>query len=321
MMDMPDNLSVHDGNRHGPVSSDIPVLQAIRIILAGLSTTITSSEQRIIGNHPGEALHDYRISVRKILSLLAYLDGVIPEPSISRFREEFAAVMERTGLLRDLEVCAEVLANYQSRGKGKNIDTLVRHIANQERIQRNRMAKYFHSKKYRRFIDVWTDYVSGLTGTAGDAKRSGFPVKQVVREAIHHSYHKAIIQGKETVNRGTTKSLHKMRKSCKKLRYLLDIFRELLPDEPRKKLMRELKDLQGRLGRIQDIEVMLEITEAYLEQREGRLLKTDKKAAKGLVKSLKKEKKELKSACLTLVEDFPATTPEELEVLLQIASR
>jgi CHAD domain-containing protein len=295
----------------------MPVLRMIWTILSELATAMSGKEIQIRDNDPAEALHDYRIAVRKTRSLLAELEGIIPEPELTRFKEGFSAITERTGTLRDLEVCLAALADYRTGARQKDIAALVEYIESQQRIQRQRMARYFQSRKYRDFLHAWSKCLhDGLNGVNA-MNRAGFPVLVVVRGAIQQAYLKVLEQGARTVRRGSTRSFHKTRKSCKRLRYLLDIFRDLLPGDFRKKLAKDLKELQGKLGRIQDIEVIVDMADQFVEHSGDRLRRVDKKAMKHLVKKMKREKREVKAEAAALLEKFPVKSAEEIYLLLR----
>nr|MDJ0861140.1 CHAD domain-containing protein [Gammaproteobacteria bacterium] len=49
--------------------------------------------------------------------------------------------------------------------------------------------------------------------------------------------------------------LHELRKTCKKLRYLMEFFQNLYPPKEIKALIKALKVLQDNLGDFQDLEV------------------------------------------------------------------
>ena len=287
-------------------------MEVIGTVLLGLSETLEVKESQIRDNSSAEALHDYRIAVRKTSSLLAQLDGVLPEPGLSRFRKEFSMITKRTGPVRDLEVCFSALTTYSQEMPGNNFTAFIQYVGKRERTQRNRVLRSYRSKKYLAFKHDWQAYIQDTV----ENERSVISVQSIAREAVHRSYLKTIELSRKTCRRGTTKSFHKLRKSCKRLRYLLDIFRDLLSGEPRKKLVRKLKDLQGGLGRIQDMEVVLDFAGQFVGQPKDKLHKSDKKAVKNLVMKIKKEKQGLKADAAALIGDFSATVAEEIDLLL-----
>ncbi len=91
-----------DGASLTPYSDAI---DAAHIILYGLTDKMKTHLNELLGEPTSESLHHFRIAIRKIRSLLGQLDDVLPEPGLSYQQSTFKNVMDRTSLLRDIEVC------------------------------------------------------------------------------------------------------------------------------------------------------------------------------------------------------------------------
>ncbi|HLF97458.1 MAG TPA: CHAD domain-containing protein, partial [Methylococcaceae bacterium] len=88
--------------------------RALKACLGALSDTLSRHETALLGGESGETLHDYRVAVRRIRSLLGQFDAVFTERRVRRFQEEFARLARLTSPARDLEVCVAGFAGGES---------------------------------------------------------------------------------------------------------------------------------------------------------------------------------------------------------------
>jgi CHAD domain-containing protein len=70
-------------------------------------------------------------------------------------------------------------------------------------------------------------------------------------------------RGKRIAADSPSEQVHELRKRCKELRYLLEVFRPLCADAPYRPLIKELKALQDTLGEFQDGEVQREAVREF----------------------------------------------------------
>jgi CHAD domain-containing protein len=77
----------------------------------------------------------------------------------------------------------------------------------------------------------------------------------VANERIWRVYRRALKEGGAIGPETPAEDLHELRKTCKKLRYLMEFFQSLYPAEEIKLLIKALKVLQENLGEFQDLEV------------------------------------------------------------------
>jgi CHAD domain-containing protein len=74
-------------------------------------------------------------------------------------------------------------------------------------------------------------------------------------------------EGRAITTESPPADLHELRKSCKKLRYLMEFFQSLYPEDEIRPLIRLLKDLLDNLGSFQDLTVQA----AHLRELAGRM--------------------------------------------------
>lgn len=302
-----DHLMVQSRSYQIQSKSDLPAAQACVAILIDLYSRIMQTGDEFRETPSPESLHAYRISLRKTRSLLVWLDGVFPEPGLSRFRKEFASIMQRTGPLRDLEICNEALIDYKtshSKAQGSGIDVLCECVEKLIRAEHISLLNYLDSAGYARRLQGWYFYLQEMPVNDAALERASCPSQLFANEVVRRGYRRVLGQGAVTGRKLSSGSLHKLRKSCKKLRYILEIFADLLPDKKRKSRIRALKSLQQILGKIQDTEVQLRIVKRCMKDTDRESLAAYRKDVKPLRKTLKRKKRRLKTRSGSLIRKF-----------------
>jgi CHAD domain-containing protein len=97
---------------------------------------------------------------------------------------------------------------------------------------------------------------------AADAE-SGPTVATLARQRVEQAYRNAVRRGKRINAVSPSEDVHALRKRCKELRYLLEVFRPLCAQAPHRGLLSELKALQDTLGDFQDGEVQREAVREF----------------------------------------------------------
>ena len=80
---------------------------------------------------------------------------------------------------------------------------------------------------------------------------------------ITHAHQRVLSEGAAIAAASPPESLHDLRKRCKELRYLLEIFGSLYDPGEQWRAVRELKGLQDCLGEFQDTQVQHDKIRAY----------------------------------------------------------
>lgn len=305
------------------VSHDTPALQGCVLLLQYLTVVIDSKEAEIRGNSSTEALHDYRVILRKIRTLVAPLDQAFHPPGLARFKTIFSTIMEKTSYLRDLEGCCAYLDRYSSsnnEGAIPDIEPLLRYIKKQERLERRRVLRYFQSVQYSRFWIDWPDYLQQLlaiSNTKADLiVPAGHPIGIFALEVIERSYLKTLCQALKINKQSPPGAFHKLRKSYKKLRYLLEVFGPVLPVKQSREIVRQLKTLQRDLGLFQDAEAQLGIIKEVISAIGDELDKRQLKATDHLLKQIKKQRKLTKIEVLDRIKKNTKQSTENFRLLL-----
>jgi CHAD domain-containing protein len=89
------------------------------------------------------------------------------------------------------------------------------------------------------------------------------PVREVASERIWRIYRRMLKHGRRIRDDTPAEALHGMRIRGKKLRYLLEFFRSLYPEQEINRLVAELKRLQDNLGDVNDYQVQRQTLQCF----------------------------------------------------------
>jgi CHAD domain-containing protein len=225
-----------------------------------------------------EFLHDFRVAVRRSRSLLSALKDVLPERAVARFRRDLAWLQQETGPLRDLDVHLAWLqeAGLLSPKQAHELAPVLTYLQERRVEARARLAVALRSQRYRAFLPAWQRFLSAPPGR-GRTAVGRLSIRSLVGARTWQLYSKARRIGRRGGAMVAAMELHELRKRCKKLRYLQESFRALVPSAEGAAMVRALKSLQEVLGDCQD---------TVMQQEELRILQVNLAAAGTLTPAL-----------------------------------
>ncbi len=297
----------------------IPARLFVACRLLDLDRHMTTCEALIVDADAPEALHDYRVAIRKVRAMLAQMDQIMPEPQLSRCRRGFAELMKRTCLLRDLQVSstAPCFASPAVSSDTTNTTGLLQQaISQQQRKAYLSLRRYLLSARLRRFRAEWLSCLQQMQVTDRPADRADDPVSVVARKSIRHAYQITVRQAHKAGKRMSGASLHRLRKQCKDLRYVLEMYSDLFEGQAVTDLGHALKRVQGKLGKVQDLQVLYLILRAVAKAQEDKLDRQQHKFIKRLLKHIRLGKRELKAQAARLVRKYPQRSAGYIATLI-----
>jgi len=265
-------LSRHARNpRDYTAKLDISLVGGLRAEIAcknlynRLLDIMKANEPGVIADIDSEFLHDFRVAIRKTRTGLGQLKGVLPEPAQSEFSGFFSWLGQITGPTRDFDVYLLQFEGYKHCLPAfvqAHLDPLHAYLCARQQQSHLELAKQLRSDKYIEGMARWGRYLTGQSADNPPEPAAGWPVTQLADIRIWKAYRRVVREGDAISDVAAPETLHELRKSCKKLRYLLEFFESLYPKKELKPLLRRLKGLQEVLGKFQDIQVQ----EAHLLQ-------------------------------------------------------
>jgi CHAD domain-containing protein len=235
--------------------------------------------RRMLYNEPGtrigediEALHDMRVATRRMRAAFRVFGSYFSRKAVGSYLKGLKRTGRALGAVRDLDVFRSKIQAYlqtlpESRRAG--LDGPLATLEERREAARQRMITYLDGEKYLRFVEGFGEFVEreGM-GSLPVAPNGGRPrpyrVRHVAPMAIYDRL--AAVRAYDewvTVPDPPLTRLHSLRIACKRLRYTLEFFREVLgPDTDT--VIREIVTMQDHLGELQDAVVASGILRDYL---------------------------------------------------------
>ncbi|APG26763.1 hypothetical protein A7E78_02155 [Syntrophotalea acetylenivorans] len=232
--------------------------QALRTILNHLLSTLRTNIEGTCNDLDSEFLHDLRVSVRRTRSALNQLKGLLPTVELAPFREGFAWLGNITGLTRDLDVYLLKYSDYvQLLPESHRQDLVPFHnfLKQRQAEEQEKLAALLEGAKSSNILALWQEFLDQEREADPTLPDAELPVKEVADRRIWKLYKRCLKEGHSIATESPAEALHELRKTCKKLRYLLEFFQSLYPPIAIKTLIKSLKVLQDNLGDFQDYQV------------------------------------------------------------------
>jgi CHAD domain-containing protein len=229
-----------------------------KIIMLGLLDTIERNIDGTRQNLDSEFLHDLRVAVRRTRSALTQIKGVFPDAVVDEYKERFAWLQQVTGLVRDLDVYLLDFQDYQQSLPAPlrpHLEPMRDHVLAHYDEEQARLARVLGSGQFRSLLQDWRAFLESPVPHAPLAPNALLPIKAVADARIRRMAKRVRKEGKAINPQSPAEELHELRKSCKKLRYLMEFFQSLYPKDDIRVLIRLMKTLLDNLGNFQDLAV------------------------------------------------------------------
>lgn len=240
-----------------------------------------------LGDDP-EALHQMRVSTRRLRAALALFDQALPAraPRLSAELGWLAAVL---GAVRDLDVQLENLDQWCEELPGEHgqaLDHLRDVLLGHRDEARHHLLEALDSRRYERLM-------AGLRSMLdqGPPKRSpqaATPAVVALPALIGQRHRAAVRAAKRAERSGVITDFHRLRLRCKRLRYAVEFTAGLYGNDA-KRFGKTVAGLQDQLGLIQDAEVAYERLRNISVTSEGAALPPETIFAMGMVSQLCRE--------------------------------
>jgi CHAD domain-containing protein len=234
--------------------------QATRNILLRLLDIIEENEAGTRRGTDTEFLHDFRVAVRRTRSALTQIKGVLPTTVLNRYKREFAWLGQITTPSRDLDVYLLQFDDYKHSlpdSAQADIEPLRKFLLRHQAIEHKALLKGLNSARYRRLTENWRKFLTQPVNERSTLANAQRPIREVACDRIWRVYRRILKEGRAITPDSPAEDMHELRKTGKKLRYLMEFFQSLFPDSEIKTLIKVLKQLQDNLGDFQDYEVQV----------------------------------------------------------------
>lgn len=239
-----------------PLTPEMPADEATKAILWFLLQVIRINEVHIENDRDTEFLHDFRIAIRRTRSALSQIKGVFPKEITEHFKKGFAFIGKFSNDLRDQDVYLIDEAEYKSmlpEFLRDDINPLFDYLRKERLKSFRKVVTSLKSAKYGKIIQDWESFLKVPHQAAAMEANAGLSVIDLASKIIYKQYRRVIKAGNRIFDDTEDEMLHRLRITCKKLRYMIEFFSSLYPRKKIKILIKQLKQLQDNLGDFNDL--------------------------------------------------------------------
>lgn len=231
-----------------------PSAASMAAVLGRWMDIIDAVRAGVLDDLDPEYLHDLRTAVRATRSILSLGGDPLLGTSVSeRFAAEFAWLGRITTPLRDLDVYLDELA-----GRGAvqvydldDLEPLVRYLTHRRAHAVRAVRAGLRSDRGTRLSAEWHRTLDGLTSVPAP----GLTTRELAAQHARAAYRRIVKAAAPVTEQTPADHLHRLRRRCKRMRYLLDSYDSVFVPGPHRTVLSALKRLQDCLGDIQDSDV------------------------------------------------------------------
>ncbi|MFZ1574849.1 MAG: CHAD domain-containing protein [Chromatiaceae bacterium] len=227
-------------------------------ILLHLLNTIEVNLPGTRDNLDSEFLHDLRVAVRRTRSALTQIKDVFAPDLVEQYKDAFGWIGEFTGPVRDLDVYLLDFNAYQAclpEPLRPHLEPLRDFIHAHYGEEQKTLVGHLNSKRFRDLLRDWRAFLEAPVPESSVVPNAMRPVLAVADDRIWTMYRRVRKEGRAMSPTSPPEDMHELRKSCKKLRYLVEFFDSLYPKQEVRQLVKLFKVLLDNLGKFQDLAV------------------------------------------------------------------
>jgi CHAD domain-containing protein len=275
-----------DASPPAPIEAELPADVAVARVLLSFLDQLEATHDGTVADVDIEFLHEFRVAVRRSRSAVKLLGDVLPSSVPAWAAPELKWLGDLTTPMRDLDVhLLEVptLTRQLTSGRPEDLEPLTAHLARLRVGERRKLVRGLRSARFERFRTRWRTMLEELAeheepDTADDeVAGAALTAAQLGVRRLGRADRRVLRPGAKITKDSPAEDLHNLRKRCKELRYLLEIFTPLLDPADARSAVKELKALQDVLGTFQDSEVQREAIYTLADdmmQRDGTSART-----------------------------------------------
>jgi len=234
---------------HPDQAADLAVADALLSYLAVIESTV----EGIVAEVDTEFLHEFRVAVRRTRSVLKLLGGVLPEGMAERVGADFRWLGAITTPTRDLDVYLLGLDDMASSlTRPDELKAFGQHLAKRRAAEHKSLVEALRSPRFVKLCTSWRSELGDLMAAPSHLNRTA---GQLADLQLHRTYRTVTKRAKAIGADSPSDEVHALRKKCKEMRYVLDVFKPLCDPKAYNKVVADFKGLQDVLGEFQDGEV------------------------------------------------------------------
>ena len=227
--------------------------EALRALFLSIFKDIKRLKSDYLQDHDEEILHNLRVNLRKVRSLLKIFNGVFDEKVTLFFGENFKILANSTNKKRDLDIFLGFLSEQ------KHANELIYFVQKALNLEYENVKSYLSDEENYAFLKEWEIFLN-----EGEFYRSKLFDVSLSRLGSFKLRTLLVLAQKRLKSLDQdcpNESFHKIRIELKKVRYTYEFLSEIFYFDGLKKYEERLKDMQEIFGALQDYDVWLGILE------------------------------------------------------------
>lgn len=248
--------------------------ESARLILGALNDEMRANESDILLDEDPRALHRFRIAVRRTRTITGELESVFEPIVHDRFVPDFKWLARLTGPVRDLDVFTaqvEALSEDLDDADRRQLKPVFDMIEADRKEEFAVLEEGLKSEQYRSLMSDWNTHLQGSTPSDDPPPDASTLTMTVATRAIWKVFNKVVSRGEKVLAMPDlpAPNVHKLRISCKKLRYLIEAFESLFDPNRLEPIVKDLRAIQTDLGDFHDLAVQRARLDGYRGRLEG----------------------------------------------------
>jgi len=254
------------------IDPDDPMSEAGRKIIRFHFLRMLYHESGTRADREIEPLHDMRVATRRMRAAFRVFEDYFEPKSLALHLKGLRRAGRTLGAVRDLDVFRDKTLRYIESLPGperESFEPFLGELQRQRQSARESLLTYLDSEKYARFLRRFDTFVhtEGL-GSRPATPDGGEPRAQRVRHVAPMAVYERLAAVRAydewvSIPSPSLAHLHALRIACKRLRYTLEFFTEVLGPDTRA-LIKEVVVVQDYLGDLQDAVVASGILRDFL---------------------------------------------------------
>ncbi len=248
---------------------DDPISEAARKILRFQFDFMLAREAAVRTTNDHDAIHDMRVAVQRMRCAIQLFGGYYKKSTpLIAHRKLLKTIAAALGTVRDLQVFENGLKSYAQtlpEDQQNGLDDLRRELKSEVRHAERTLQKMLNGARYAAFVEDFRAFL-GTSEVGARALDETQPnqVRHLLPSLVYNRY-AAVRAYEPLLESASLNTLHNLRIQCKRLRYTLEFFSEVLGTEA-KQAIDATKSIQDYLGQLQDARVSAELIESYTKQ-------------------------------------------------------
>jgi CHAD domain-containing protein len=240
------------------VTAEMPASVAVAGVLHVFLSTVEANVPGVIADIDTEFLHDLRVAVRRARSTIKLAgDALAHGDAVAQLADDLKWLGDATTPTRDLDVYllgVPELAGGLRAARPTDLDPFRAHVGARRADAFTRLVCDLGSPRFTTVLARWRA-VAAVAAVDGWSSPAEPTAAEFGAARLRRAHRRVLRLGSNIDSSSPPEQLHTLRKRCKELRYLLEIFERTEPPGTRKRMLPVLKALQQCLGEFQDSEV------------------------------------------------------------------